>query len=277
MRFSLGVLAAALLSGTALWAQDHSCFVRYLGSVEVNPNSWIVTRLADIEAWKERRTLQINADYERDYAQLESELRGAINGAAWPRVQARLLASKKMRLEQADDMQGYLTGLAKDRAAGLSAQCEAREEEVGALTFVLTWTSSGDSEDKGPDMDIWVSDPAGNYLSSERTSMWGPTDEGGQVDRDDEGGYAEVGDDASGGGPERVLWSTEPPKGVYEFGCKYYEGDGDVECTIEVIVEGAKVGEAVSKAGPGNHGRAFTFDTTERPYAVRAVKSSDPD
>jgi len=120
----------------------------------------------------------------------------------------------------------------------------------GRLSFVLTWSHKGDRQRNGPDIDIWVKDPRGNNLSSARSSQMGPTAEGGQVDLDDEGGYAEKGDDGSGSGPERVFWPVGIPSGEYLFGCRYAEGNGTALCRIQVFIGNNKPLVFQDRVGP---------------------------
>jgi len=121
----------------------------------------------------------------------------------------------------------------------------------GDISFILTWKHSGDSAPNGPDIDIWVEDPLGNRLQSSYASSMGPTKEGGQVDIDDEGGYAESGDEGSGGGPERVFWPQgKSPQGTYKFGCTYWEGDGTARCNLDVFYQGKKVKTATDTLEP---------------------------
>ncbi len=132
----------------------------------------------------------------------------------------------------------------------------------GGVSFVLTWEHTGDKEPAGPDIDIWVTDPNGNKLSSERRSLMGPTSEGGSVDLDDEGGYAESGDEASGSGPERVFWPRgKSPFGTYTFGCKYAEGSGSARCKIDIYVNGKRYGSVSDSVNPEKKvSRTWTFE-----------------
>lgn len=121
----------------------------------------------------------------------------------------------------------------------------------GDVSFVLTWKHRGDSRPNGPDIDIRVTDPKGNILSSSARRYMGPTKEGGQVDQDDEGGYAEKGDQGSGGGPERVFWPKgKAPAGTYQFSAEMADGDGTALFSIEVFYKGKKIASVGNQLDP---------------------------
>lgn len=103
---------------------------------------------------------------------------------------------------------------------------------LGDLSFTLTWTWSGSSRTEGPDIDLWVTDPHGDQLTTSRDGYGlGPCPDGGQIDYDDLGGWG----DGDGGGPERAFWPTESaPSGTYSYGVRYYQGDGTATYTLKV-------------------------------------------
>ncbi len=92
----------------------------------------------------------------------------------------------------------------------------------------------------------------------------GPTEEGGEVDLDDEAGYAESGDLAKGAGPERVYWPDgRSPAGTYEFGCKLYEGNGTATCTITVYIRNTQVLRVSDSVSPDKkESRTWTVEHT---------------
>lgn len=119
---------------------------------------------------------------------------------------------------------------------------------IGDVTFTLLWDYAGDAP--GPDVDLFVTDPLGQTLSTSREGFaLGPTPEGGEIDRDEDGaGDTVIGDD--GGGPERAFWPTgQAPVGVYTFGVIYTEGFAspvpEVRYTLIVYADGSQVTQFV--------------------------------
>ena len=108
----------------------------------------------------------------------------------------------------------------------------------GDASFTLTWGNytsrqGHDPQGGGPDIDIWVKDPAKNIIntSGEGIIKLGPTSEGGRADIDDQGAYG----DGNGGGPERIFWPTgKAPKGTYHYGVRWFQGTGTAQYTLRV-------------------------------------------
>lgn len=111
----------------------------------------------------------------------------------------------------------------------------------GDISFVLVWSYAGSSRYRGPDIDVWVTDPRGQTLSSSREHLGlGPSPEGGEIDIDDRGGWGDGWGQGDGGGPERVYWpETKSPVGTYTYGVRYYIGNGIATYTLRVYKKGS--------------------------------------
>lgn len=193
------------------------------------------------------------------------------------------LASKPLQPSACNNVCDKLKGI-KETLSKLEQEMQRLQTEIGGLTeacgdikeppplwkgdisFVLTWVHQGDRDPLGPDIDIWVKDPKGNRLSSSSKSRMGPTEEGGSVDLDDEAGYAEKGDVAKGAGPERVYWPKgRSPTGNYEFGCRFYEGNGSATCTIDVYIGNKRVLKVSDSVSPDKkESRTWTVENADQ-------------
>lgn len=116
--------------------------------------------------------------------------------------------------------------------AGAAKDPGARGDASFTLTWTYTMNRQGTDGRGGPDIDIWVVDPLGQKISTSRDGMgMGPTQEGGQADFDDLGGYGQ----GDGGGPERIFWPDgKAPKGAYRFGVCWFQGQGTARYTLRV-------------------------------------------
>jgi len=103
---------------------------------------------------------------------------------------------------------------------------------IGNITFILTWEFSNSSNTGGPDIDMWIISPNSHRLSSSRDGYGlGPDPDDGKIDHDDTGDGT--------GGPERAFWpERRAPKGKYEYGVRYYGGDGNVNYQVNVFING---------------------------------------
>ncbi len=107
----------------------------------------------------------------------------------------------------------------------------------GDPTVTLLWTYSGSSRPQGPDIDIWVTDPEGHTISTSRGSPPVSADDG-TFDFDDRGGWG-TRDGDNGKGPERVFWTQgKAPRGTYQYGVRFYQGDGTANYTVRVYRNG---------------------------------------
>jgi len=107
----------------------------------------------------------------------------------------------------------------------------------GDPTVTLLWTHSGSSRPEGPDIDIWVTDPEGRTVSTSRGTPPVSADNG-TFDFDDRGGWG-TRDGDNGKGPERVFWTQgKAPRGTYEYGVRFYRGDGTANYTVRVYRNG---------------------------------------
>ncbi|NLI78885.1 MAG: hypothetical protein GX442_20890, partial [Candidatus Riflebacteria bacterium] len=124
----------------------------------------------------------------------------------------------------------------------------------GNVSFTLVWTHAGSSRPGGPDIDLQVSDPKGNLLSSSNIGCkLGPTPEGGRIDRDDRGGWGRT--PTPGGGPERAYWpDDQAPLGTYTYGVCYFKGDGEVDYTLRVYDRERLVAEQRGHLSPAEEG-----------------------
>ncbi len=107
----------------------------------------------------------------------------------------------------------------------------------GDPTVTLVWTYSGSSHPQGPDIDIWVTDPKGNTVTTSNGTPPSSADNG-TFDYDDRGGWG-TRDGDNGKGPERVYWTQgKAPRGTYKFGVRFYAGDGKANYTVRVYRNG---------------------------------------
>ena len=123
------------------------------------------------------------------------------------------------------------------------AGTELPEETIvakGDIEFILDWDFRDSMDAEGPDIDLWVIDPAEEIITSSRTGYGlGPTPKyGGVIDVDDMGGTG----NGDGRGPERAYWPAgSAPVGKYFYGVRYYGGTGIANARMRVRIAGVVV------------------------------------
>ncbi len=140
---------------------------------------------------------------------------------------------------------------------------------IGDFTVVLTWGFEESAMSAGPDLDLIVQDPLGQILSTTREGFaLGPTPQGGEIDRDEDGACTTIPDD-NGGGPERAFWPTgTAPSGAYMVSVQYTGACGlipepDARYTVTVYVRGVQAQQFTGTLGTPGERRAVGSVTFE--------------
>lgn len=127
---------------------------------------------------------------------------------------------------------------AQEQCNGLDDNCNGQIDEgcgyqSGAIQITLAWPT-------GADIDMYVTDPAGQTISYQNTSAAS----GGQLDRDARGACVEG--QAGATNVENVFWNTPtPPSGTYRVQLHNYSGCGQnipTTATVSISVGGRIIG-----------------------------------
>lgn len=143
------------------------------------------------------------------------------------RASAPELASGVVRIE------ANCTPGAPERLNGIDDNCNGQVDEgfvqTGAVQITLGWTT-------GADIDLYVTDPFGEVLSYENTSV----SSGGTLDRDARGACVD------GQTTENVYWPTgAAPRGTYQISANYFsdcQAAGPTEIVLSIMIGGQPLG-----------------------------------